>query len=327
MATPTDTAAVLIAEPELAGAVEAWRRHLADERRLAAKTVEAYRRDVEHYLRFATLHHGRPAGFDDLTQPTVGDLRAFMAARRRDGAGPSTLARGLAGLRSFVRYLEVHAGANGAAIRTIRAPGRKRNLPRPLRAAAALAIAGDDLGRDTAADGPAWVGLRDTAVFALLYGCGLRIAEALAITAAEAPVGADKVLRIRGKGGRERLVPVMPAVADAVRRYVDACPYELPGEGPLFVGVKGGPLRARIVQRAMAKMRGSLGLPASATPHALRHSFATHLLANGSDLRSIQELLGHASLSTTQVYTKVDAQHLTETVARAHPRAARPARR
>jgi len=312
---------VILAAPDLARLVARWRQSIAAERRLAPATVEAYGRDVDQFLRFLTLHLGAPPDVDDVSRLGATDLRAFMAARRNDGAGSATLARGLAGVRSLMRYLARHAGADITAATAIRPPRRKRGLPRPLRAGAARAMAEGD----TFDDGEPWVVARDTAVFALLYGCGLRISEALGLARHAAPVRADVALRIVGKGGKERIVPVLPIVADAVAAYIVACPYRLPPDGPLFVGVRGGPLSPRMIQRAMARARGALGLPDSATPHALRHSFATHVLANGGDLRSIQELMGHASLSTTQIYTEVDARRLMDAVALAHPRARRVA--
>lgn len=318
MPAPSD---IVLAAPDLARLVARWRQHLESERRLAAATIEAYGRDVDQFLRFLTLHLGAPPGLDDVSRLATADLRSFMAARRGDGANSATLARGLAGVRSLMRYLARHAGTDITAASAIRPPRRKRGLPRPLRAGAARAIAEGD----TFDDAEPWVIARDTAVFALLYGCGLRISEALGLARRDAPETAEVALRIVGKGGKERIVPVLPAVADAIAAYIAACPYRLAPNGPLFVGVRGGPLNPRIIQRSMARARGALGLPESATPHALRHSFATHVLANGGDLRSIQELMGHASLSTTQVYTEVDARRLMDAVALAHPRARRAA--
>ncbi len=310
------------AAPALARQIERWRQHLADERRLSERTVEAYCRDVDQLLDFLTGHLGKLPGLPDIADLATTDLRAFMAHRRRAGASGSTVARGLAGIRSLLRYLERHAGANAAGAAAIRTPRRKRRLPRPLPAAAALTMTEPG----TADHEEAWIAARDTAVFSLLYGCGLRISEALGLTAAEAPNHGDGHLRILGKGGKERIVPLLPAVVEAVDAYRRLCPYRLAGDGPLFVGARGGPLNPRIVQRTMAKLRGALGLAETATPHALRHSFATHLLTNGGDLRAIQDLLGHASLSTTQLYTEVDTRRLIDAVATAHPRAGRSGR-
>ena len=308
---------VVIAAPALAAMVERWRRHLAGERRLAARTVEAYSRDVHQLLRFLTVHLGGPPGLGDLADLSTTDLRAFLASRHNQGAGARTLARGIAGIRSLMRFLERNAGANGAAARAIRTPRRKRALPRPLRAGVARAL------MDYSSHEEPWIAARNAAVFMLLYGCGLRLSEALGLRRGEAPTGPDAVLRITGKGGKERIVPVLPAVTAAIDAYLSQTPHRPGGHGPLFVGVRGGPLNPRMIQRAMANLRGALGLPESATPHALRHSFATHLLANGGDLRAIQELLGHASLSTTQIYTEVDTRRLLDAVRQAHPRSAR----
>lgn len=310
-------APLVFAKPDLLKTVERWRRHLAHERRLAAKTVEAYSRDVEQFLIFLTTHLGGPPRVADLAGLRVADIRAFLAARREDGAGSRTIARGIAGIRSLIRFLEREGDANGAAFRAIRPPRQKRTLPRPLSPEAALKVA----DRDQSLDDEPWIAARNAAIFALLYGSGLRISEALGLSRGEAPRSASDALRITGKGGKQRIVPVLPAVTAAIAEYLRLCPWQPGPSGPLFLGAEGGRLNPRIVQRAMQGLRSSLGLPASATPHALRHSFATHLLANGGDLRSIQELLGHASLSTTQVYTEVDTDRLMAAYQAAHPRA------
>jgi integrase/recombinase XerC len=305
---------LVAAAPDLMKAVERWRRHLGSERRLAAKSVAAYGRDAEQFLRFLAVHLGGGPKLADLRDLSTTDIRAFMASRRNDGAGSRTLARGIAGIRSLIGFLEKEGLANGAALRAIRPPRQTRTLPKPLSAPAAL----DVVDAENALDGEPWIGARNAAILALLYGSGLRISEALSLRRSDAPLS---LLRVRGKGNKERVVPVLPAVAAAIADYLRQCPYATDGDGPLFVGARGGPLNPRIVQRAMAKLRGALGLPATATPHALRHSFATHLLANGGDLRAIQELLGHASLSTTQMYTGVDAERLVAAYEKAHPRA------
>ncbi len=310
-------APLVFAKPDLLKTVERWRRHLAHERRLAAKTVEAYSRDVEQFLIFLTTHLGGPPRVADLAGLRVADIRAFLAARREDGAGSRTIARGIAGIRSLIRFLEREGDANGAAFRAIRPPRQKRTLPRPLSPEAALKVA----DRDQSLDDEPWIAARNAAIFALLYGSGLRISEALGLSRGEVPRSASDALRITGKGGKQRIVPVLPAVTAAIAEYLRLCPWQPGPSGPLFLGAEGGRLNPRIVQRAMQGLRSSLGLPASATPHALRHSFATHLLANGGDLRSIQELLGHASLSTTQVYTEVDTDRLMAAYQAAHPRA------
>ncbi len=312
-----ETEILVSAAPDLADALARWRRHLGAERRLSPKTLEAYGRDAAQFLTFLTRHLGAPPALADFKALATTDIRAFMAARRNDGASSRTLARGIAGVRSLVTFLEREGSANGAALRAIRPPRAKKSLPKPLTPEAAKMMADADASLE---DEP-WIAARDAAVLALLYGAGLRISEALGLTLAEAPLKEGTALRVRGKGGKERVVPVLPAVSAAIAAYLAICPYVSPGDAPLFVGAKGGPLSPRIVQRAMAKMRGALGLPDTATPHALRHSFATHLLAGGGDLRTIQELLGHASLSTTQVYTAVDSERLMEAYRAAHPRA------
>jgi integrase/recombinase XerC len=315
--TAPPQAPLVFARPDLLKAVERWRRQLAHERRLAAKTVEAYSRDVEQFLAFLTTHLGGPPRVADVAALRVADIRAFLAARREDGAGSRTIARGIAGIRSLVRFLEREGDANGAAFRAIRPPRQKRTLPRPLSPEAALKVA----DRGEALDDEPWIAARNAAIFALLYGSGLRISEALGLSRGEAPRSAADALRITGKGGKQRTVPVLPAVVAAIAEYLRLCPWQPGPSGPLFLGAEGGRLNPRIVQRAMQGLRSSLGLPASATPHALRHSFATHLLTNGGDLRAVQELLGHAGLSTTQVYTEVDTDRLMAAYQAAHPRA------
>lgn len=315
-AKPTD-APLVIAQPDLMKAVERWRRHLAQERRLAANTVEAYARDVDQFLRFLTGHLGEPPKLADLADMRVSDIRAFLAARRNGGAGSRTVARGIAGVRSLVRFLERDGTATGAPFRAVRPPAQKRSLPRPLPPEAASKV----VSLDQALDEEPWIAARNTAIFALLYGGGLRISEALALRRSEAPRNASDALRVTGKGGKQRIVPVLPAISAAVAHYLRLCPHTPGPDAPLFLGARGGPLNPRMVQRAMEKLRSALNLPDTATPHALRHSFATHILASGGDLRGIQELLGHASLSTTQVYTEVDTDRLMAAFTAAHPRA------
>jgi integrase/recombinase XerC len=316
MASTVSAPPLVTAAPDLAAAVARWERHLAGERRMAAKTLEAYRRDVGQFLAFLTGHLGQPPAIADIAALRTADLRAFLASRRREGVGARTLARGLAGIRSLIRLLEKDGLANAAALRAMRAPRQPRTLPKPLAVAAARHVvdAAEQLEEEP------WIAARNAAVLALLYGCGLRISEALGLRRADAPA-AGALLRITGKGGKTRVVPVLPAVADAVADYLRLSPYRGGADAPLFLGARGGPLSPRIVQKAMERLRSALGLPPSATPHALRHSFATHLLAAGGDLRAIQELLGHASLSTTQVYTAVDTERLLAVYDRAHPRA------
>jgi integrase/recombinase XerC len=298
-------------------AIESWLRHLGDERRLSPKTLEAYRRDVLQFLAFLAGHLGGAPSLKGLAALAPPDVRAFMASRRAGGIGSRSLMRTLAGARGFARYLERNGKGKVGALAAVRAPKIGKTLPRPLAVGAARRIA--DAGLSAGDDREPWIHARDAAVLALLYGSGLRISEALGLKRAD--FGTRDAITVTGKGSKQRMVPVLPQVQKLVADYVALCPFDLPEEGPLFVGAKGGPLSARVVQLAMARLRGALGLPETATPHALRHSFATHLLARGGDLRAIQELLGHASLATTQIYTEVDAERLIEAYRSAHPRA------
>jgi integrase/recombinase XerC len=303
--------------PKVAAEIDAWLRHLATERRLSAKTVEAYRRDVQQFLHFLAEHLGGAPSLRDLAALAPADVRAFLAARRAENIGSRSLMRALAGMRAFGRYLEKSGKGRVGALAVVRGPKIGKTLPRPLPVDAAKSMADPTLA---AGDGrEVWIHARDAAVLALLYGSGLRISEALGLKRADFDAG--DVLRVTGKGRKQRMVPVIAPVRKLIADYIALCPFDLPAAGPLFVGAKGGPLSPRIVQLAMAQLRGALGLDATATPHALRHSFATHLLAGGGDLRAIQELLGHASLSTTQIYTAVDAERLIAAYRSAHPRA------
>jgi integrase/recombinase XerC len=308
------------AAANVAAEIIRWLAHLADERRMSAKTLEAYRRDVGQFLAFLAEYRGAAPALADLAKLRPADVRAFLAARRAEGIGSRSLMRTLAGVRSFARYLERNGKGRVAALAAVRAPKVPRTLPKPLAIAAAKRITDVALRAGEARE--PWIFARDAAVLALLYGSGLRIAEALSLKRQDAPAPhkSDAII-VDGKGGKQRMVPVLPIVARLIADYVALCPHDLPGDGPLFVGAKGGPLSPRIIQLTMARLRGALGLPDTATPHALRHSFATHLLARGGDLRAIQELLGHASLSTTQVYTAVDTERLLEAYRSAHPRA------
>ena len=306
------------AAPDLVAQARAWLGRLASERRMSEKTVEAYGRDLRQFLSFLARHHGEPPGLAAFEQLAPTDLRAFMAHRRHEGVESRSLSRNLAGLRSFARHLEREGCGRAAVFSAVRSPKVARRLPKPVGIEAAKEMA--DPGTRAGEDRADWVLARDAAVLALLYGAGLRISEALGLTRAEAPIGQDS-LTVTGKGRKTRTVPIIAPVGRAIAAYLALCPIALPNDGPLFVGVRGGPLSPRIIQLAMEQLRGALGLPASATPHALRHSFATHLLGRGGDLRAIQELLGHASLSTTQVYTAVDSRRLIEAYRAAHPRA------
>jgi len=305
------------AAPKVAAEIEGWLRHLGAERRMSPKTLEAYRRDVLQFLAFLAEHLGAVPSLKGLAALTPADVRAFLAARRGAGIGSRSLMRSLAGVRAFARYLERHGKGKVGALAAVRTPKIPKTLPRPLPIAAAKQMTDAELR--TGEEREPWILARDAAVLALLYGGGLRISEALGLKRGD--IGARDAITVTGKGSKQRMVPVLPQVQELVAKYVALCPYDLPEQGPLFVGAKGGPLSPRIVQLAMARLRGALGLPETATPHALRHSFATHLLARGGDIRSIQELLGHASLATTQIYTQVDADRLIEAYRSAHPRA------
>jgi integrase/recombinase XerC len=303
--------------PKVAAEIASWLTHLGAERRMSPKTVEAYQRDVLQFLAFLAEHLGGAPSLKELAALTPADVRAFMAARRARGIGSRSLMRVLAGTRAFARYLERNGKGRVGALAAVRAPKIGKTLPRPLAVAGARAVADPHIA---AGDGrEPWIHARNAAVLGLLYGCGLRISEALGLK--RGAFGARDVLTVIGKGRKQRMVPLIPQVTKLIADYIALCPYDLPEEGSLFVGAKGGPLSPRLVQLAMARLRGALGLAETATPHALRHSFATHLLARGGDLRSIQELLGHASLSTTQIYTEVDADRLIEAYRSAHPRA------
>lgn len=314
-----------MAHPELTApeALLAWLEHLAHERRLSPRTLEAYGHIGRLYLAFLERHRGGPQSLADLGAVSAAELRAHLA-ERRGGASSSkngplnarSLSQTLSAIRTFHVFLDRRCDTPAPQLALVRGPRVKPSLPRPVSADQARGLLNEP-GLDP--DRDPWEALRDTAVMALLYGCGLRISEALSLTCADAPLG--ETLRITGKGGKTRIVPVLPAVRAAVDAALSAQPFPLEPSDALFRARRGGPLSARHVQATVQHLRGRLGLPASATPHALRHSFATHLLGAGADLRSIQELLGHASLSTTQKYTAVDAAHLLGAYAAAHPRA------
>ena len=297
-----------------------WLAHLRSERRLSPKTLEAYARDLRQCLVFLSGHWGAPVTLKGFAALEASDVRAFMAMRRGADIGSRSLMRALAGLRSFGRFLEREGKGKVGALSAIRAPKVGKTLPKPVPVAAAKRFADADERAGETRD--PWIWARDAAVMALLYGSGLRISEALGLKRREVPLpGAGDVLVVTGKGNKTRMVPVLQNVLTLIQDYVAVCPHPLPAEGPIFVGARGGPLSPRIIQLTMERLRGALGLPDSATPHALRHSFATHLLSRGGDLRAIQELLGHASLSTTQIYTGIDTDRLFEVYRAAHPRA------
>ena len=291
-----------------------WLEHMESLRDASPKTIEAYRHDVAGFLGFLTQHHATPAGKTALAAVSVSDMRAWMAEARTKGLSARSIARNLSAVKSFYKWLSLNESIESAAVSATRAPRAKARLPRPVSAQAAF----DIIDRIELQATEPWVAARDVAVATLLYGCGLRISEALGLKRADYPLA--EVLRITGKGGKQRLVPVLPAAQRAVGEYVRLCPYDLVPSGPLFVGMRGKVLNPRAIQKVMEQARMQLGLPSTATPHALRHSFATHLLEAGGDLRAIQELLGHASLSTTQVYTSVDQARLMEIYEKAHPK-------
>ncbi|WP_420005398.1 tyrosine recombinase XerC [Arenibacterium sp. LLYu02] len=301
--------------PAARDALQTWLQGLSALEGAAENTLTAYRGDVVEFLAFMTVHFGGPQGLGALAQINTADMRAWMASARATGTGARSLARKLSAVKKFYAWLAAREGFEPTAVLSTRSPKFQKKLPRPLDKDAARAII-DTVELQSDKD---WVAARDVAVVTLLYGCGLRISEALGLLGRDAPLPAT--LRITGKGSKERMVPVLPVARNAVDRYLRLCPHPQEAKAPLFRGVRGGALPARMIQGVVADARRQLGLPASATPHAMRHSFATHLLEAGGDLRSIQELLGHASLSTTQAYTAVDTTHLMEVYARSHPKA------
>jgi integrase/recombinase XerC len=308
------------AAADLAAGIEDWQRWLRHERRASAHTLAAYRRDLAGFLSFLSGHLGKPACLADLAGLTRADFRAWLAARSASALQATSTARALSVVRNFFRFLARHGRVENAILGSVRTPRLPRAVPKALtadEAAEAVEAAGDE-------DGEPWIAKRDTAILALLYGCGLRLGEALALNRRDAPRargGEIASLVVMGKGRKQRAVPVLPAVAAAIADYLAACPFEGDGDTPLFRGARGARLSPRLVQLRLQGLRARLGLPDTATPHALRHSFATHLLAGGGDLRAIQELLGHASLSTTQRYTEVDTAALLAVYDKAHPRA------
>jgi integrase/recombinase XerC len=301
------------AAEDLRAAIGLWTAWLSGERRASEHTVAAYGRDLADFLDFLTGHFGEPPNLATIVGLSAADLRAWLA-ERAGHLQRSSIARGLSVVRGFVRFLDRRGLASCPALAVLRGPKLPQSVPKPL----SVADAAEIVEAPAALVVSAWQAKRDIAILTLLYGCGLRISEALGLSRSDGPRG--EVMTILGKGRKQRVVPVLPAVREAVADYLAACPYPLAADGPLFVGARGGPLNPRLVQRRMAELRGMLGLPETATPHALRHSFATHLLGGG-DLRAIQELLGHASLSTTQRYTSVETERLLAIYDSAHPRA------
>jgi integrase/recombinase XerC len=309
-----------VAAKDVAEEAGRWLAFLGVERRLAPKTLEAYSRDAADFLRFLMDHFGHKPKLNEFSKLTPADVRAYLARRRSKGIEARSLMRAMAAVRSFGRFLEREGRGKVAALTAVRAPKAPRSLPKPLSAKSARAVANAESRADEERE--PWVLARDAAVLSLLYGSGLRISEALGLKRRDIPKpGKGDALTITGKGSKTRMVPVLPQVLEAIEDYVKLCPFDIDADAEIFRGERGGPLSPRILQLAMERMRGALGLPDTATPHALRHSFATHLLARGGDLRAIQELLGHASLASTQIYTEVDSARLLEAYKSAHPRA------
>lgn len=300
---------------DLSQRMHAWLDHLEYEKHASEKTAEAYVRDARDLFAWLARREGRRVTVQDLERLDAKSYRAFLAARRRAGVESRSLARSLSAVRQLFRWLESDGLLGAHGLDRVQSPKVPRGLPKPLTEARARSLVAQTMEAELD-----WVAARDLAVLLLLYGCGLRISEALGIALRDAPLLGRDTLRVVGKGNKERMVPVLPVTQRAVERYLTLCPYPLDADEPLFRGAKGGPLSPRIIQLAIARVRGALGLPETATPHALRHSFATHLLSAGADLRQIQELLGHASLSTTQVYTEVDRERLLRVYDAAHPR-------
>lgn len=312
---------IQVAEPAVLKAVTDWQDWLTHERRYSAHTLDAYSRDVIFFLKFLCEHLGHNPGLEDLNRMSTRDFRAYLARRNSDGLERTSTARAMSTLKTFFRFLEREGRITNTIIQTVRIPKVPKSIPKALSVEDAL-VALDVV--EEISDKP-WVGKRDKALLSLLYGCGLRLSEALGLSRDEGirALERDATLIISGKGGKQRLVPVLPAVGQALRDYLNICPFNLQGDDPLFVGVRGKRLNPAIAQKQVRDVRALLNLPDTATPHALRHSFATHLLGGGGDLRTIQELLGHASLSSTQRYTEVDGEHLSKIYSAAHPRARR----
>ncbi|KKB08288.1 recombinase XerC [Devosia chinhatensis] len=293
--------------------LSAWSREMGAVKRLAPRTIEAYSRDISQFMSFLAGHMGGPVTLKSLRELRGADIRAFMAQRRSESLGSRSLARVLSAMKSFFGFLEREGTLSTEALNVIRTPKIPRSLPKAL----TVLEARQTIATTQEMEERPWVAARDMAVISLCYGAGLRISEALALTRSDLETD---ILRVTGKGGRTRMVPLIAPVRAAIETYLGLAPFKLWPEEPLFRGVRGGVLSPRLIQLRMAQLRSALGLPPSATPHALRHSFATHLLGQGGDLRSIQELLGHASLSTTQIYTAVDTERLLDSYAKAHPR-------
>jgi integrase/recombinase XerC len=291
-----------------------WRDHLLNERRRSLHTARAYVATAHRLIEFLGGHLAGPVGTATLADLQPADLRAYLAVRRGEGLGNSSAARELSAVRAFLRFAASEEQRSSNLPR-LKGPKRPRSVPRPISPDEAVSLA-EEVGEDASLP---WIAARDEAVLLLLYGCGLRIAEALGLSAAVMPLG--DTLQVTGKRSKTRMVPLLPTVREALEAYVKLCPYPLARNEPLFRGARGGPLNPELIRRVVRRARVRLGLSERTTPHALRHSFATHLLGRGADLRSLQELLGHASLSSTQIYTAVDMAHLMDVYRTAHPRA------
>ncbi|WP_208439181.1 tyrosine recombinase XerC [Bartonella quintana] len=305
------------ADPPVLAARKNWLDNLLRTRRMATHTAQAYERDTRQFLSFLCQHLGHKPTFHDLANLRVTDLRAYLAYRRTLNISARSLSRGMAGLRSFFNYLSREGIVSIPASKLVRTPKYSKSLPKPLAIKSALHV----VKQENQQENESWIIARNAAVLILLYGCGMRISEALALTPEQFSDPEKTSLFVTGKGGKTRLVPLIKVVYETIQNYLKCCPYPLVENQPMFRGARGGPLHPAIIQRTVRNLRSSLGLPETATPHSLRHSFATHLLSRGGDLRTIQELLGHASLSTTQIYTHVDTDRLLEIYQKAHPRA------
>ncbi|WP_273723282.1 tyrosine recombinase XerC [Bartonella sp. AU18XJBT] len=304
------------ADHAILNARKSWLECLIQTRRMSAQTVQAYERDTRQFLSFLCQHLSHIPTFTDLAHLRISDLRAYLAYRRTNNVSARSLSRGVAGIRSFFKYLSREGIVNVPAAQLIRSPKHSKSLPKPLAIKSALHI----VKQENQLENEPWISARNAAVLMLLYGCGMRISEALSLTPEQFSDPEKTSLFITGKGGKTRLVPLIKIVYEAVQNYLKCCPYPLRDNQPMFRGARGGPLQPAIIQKTVRNLRASLGLPETATPHTLRHSFATHLLSRGGDLRTIQELLGHASLSTTQIYTHVDTDHLLKIYQKSHPR-------
>ncbi len=315
MNTDTSAESQITISAALVNVLDAWLNWLRGVDGLAPNTLDAYRRDVNGYLAFMSRHFGDTSGLTQLERVGISDMRSWMASERGRGVSARSLARALSAVKNFTAWLAHREGFDATAVLSTKSPRFEKKLPRPLSEEAARGM----IDTVELQSRESWIAARDTAILTLLYGCGLRISETLDLTGADYPI--EEILRVVGKGGKERIVPVLPVGRLAVDDYVRLCPYPVKTGAPLFRGVRGGRLGPRPVQKAVQAARMQLGLPATATPHAMRHSFATHLLAAGADLRAIQELLGHSTLSTTQAYTSVSTERLMEVYEAAHPRA------